>query len=106
MEKDIIDTNRDKERELSPRDEAGNAHGKWLSYFKNGFLFYERNFVHGVENGLRREWWINGRIRYERPIFNGRVKGNFKIWHANGELRASFTQFDRLIEGEEVSFEY
>ena len=49
--------------------------GGWKQYFKNGKTEYELHFLHGIREGMKKQWYESGNIRYEVLYDNDSKKG-------------------------------
>ena len=45
---------------VTPENEAGQAHGEWIWYFPSGSLSNTSNYINGVETGLEVDYISSG----------------------------------------------
>ena len=51
-----------KTKDITPRNEKGERHGYWESYFDNGQLWYKGNYVNGNKHGYWERYYRNGEL--------------------------------------------
>jgi len=56
------------------------------SYFSNGKIEYEAEFINGKLDGLSRVWTENGMLISESEYSNGQPHGIWRKYHPNGSL--------------------
>ncbi len=49
-------------KNITPRNDKGEAHGYWEEYFSNGQLSYKGNYVNGNRHGYWERYWDNGQL--------------------------------------------
>jgi antitoxin component YwqK of YwqJK toxin-antitoxin module len=59
-------------------------HGLFRSYYRNGTLASEGNYVDGAEDGLWTEYHENGRMAARGHYKNGEEVGQWEFWDDNG----------------------
>lgn len=47
----------------------------------------EFNYLHGVPEGIYREWYENGKMKKECKYSNGRKEGVYREWYEDGEIK-------------------
>ncbi len=55
-------------------------------YAENGQVSAHMHWTNGVENGVRRQYYLNGNKRLEAKIVNGKRDGIYLKYHNNGKL--------------------
>jgi antitoxin component YwqK of YwqJK toxin-antitoxin module len=79
--------------------------GKWSSYFANGKLYEQGNFVNGVKDGIERVFYdSNGKVQSEVPYVAGKMHGKRVTRYEDGRLWAEVTYRDDLRNGLARSF--
>jgi antitoxin component YwqK of YwqJK toxin-antitoxin module len=63
----------------------GKPHGIERVWHKNGTLVRESNFINGIRNGKRVEWFNDGQIKREETYVNGKLEGIALRWYENGQ---------------------
>jgi len=61
---------------------AGNFHGAYRVWHRNGQLAEELRYRHGLMHGVSREWDETGRLLGSFTMGNG--SGLQRYWHDNG----------------------
>lgn len=76
-------------KEVNQYDEHNNLHGICREYYdyEKKILSSEKNYEHGVINGLVKIYWLTGKPMAEYFIINGKTDGVFKKFHENGALK-------------------
>jgi antitoxin component YwqK of YwqJK toxin-antitoxin module len=73
--------------------------GKACSYFPDGKIFTETNYVNGVKEGDYKIYFKNGRLETEGNIHHGKDQGIYRQYYDNGQLRYDYTYDNGLKTG-------
>lgn len=65
-----------------------NIDGKKLTYYPNGQIEYEWNYVNGGKHGIQKGWHENGTLSFEFNYVNDHMDGQQKSWYENGKLQS------------------
>ena len=73
---------------LEPRNENGQQHGLWVSYWETGGLDYKGVYVNGLKHGMWESYWVDGKIHFKGILHNDIKVGlwvinNMKLFYAN-----------------------
>ena len=64
---------KNKNKDLKPKNEKGEKHGCWEKYHSNGQLWYKGNYNNGKQDGYWEIYHSNGKLeqkgRYDKNIF-------------------------------------
>jgi len=71
------------------------------SYFPNGNLEYEAEFINEKLDGTSRVWSEDGTLISESEYSNGQPHGEWKTFHPNGRLKYETTYFHSQKHGYE-----
>ena len=71
------------------------------SYYPNGNLEYEAEFVNGKLDGTSRVWSENGTLLSVSEYSNGRPHGKWKLFHPNKKLKSETSYFHSQKHGYE-----
>ena len=71
------------------------------SYFPNGNLEYEAEFINEKLDGTSRVWSEDGTLKSESEYSNGQPHGEWKIFHPNQKLKYETTYFHSQKHGYE-----
>ena len=71
------------------------------SYYQNGNLEYEAEYINGKLDGLSRYWSENGVLISESEYSNGQPHGSWKNYHSNEKLMNETTYFHGQKHGYE-----
>ena len=63
-----------------------------MSWFRNGYVAEEMQFLNGILHGAQKIWHTNGKIKTEQFWDYGKQDGILKEWYSNGQIamEASF----------------
>lgn len=61
-------------------------HGSYKSYYTNGQLYSELNYVNNQKHGLFKFYYSNGKLWEESTFVNGQRHGQFKSYSPSGQL--------------------
>lgn len=64
----------------------GKRHGLYRSWYDNGQLRHECNYVNSERHRTERCWHENGKLELEHTYLNGKKEGLHRYWHSNGKL--------------------
>lgn len=73
-------------RYLSSEKNRWIRHGLFCSYYPNGRIASEGNYLDGKENGVWKDFHENSQIAAEGTYTNGEKIGVWKYWDSNGKL--------------------
>ena len=62
---------------MNQRNENGQRHGPWESYWSNGLLDYKAIYVNGFRNGYCESYFFDGQLHYKGIFINARRIGFF-----------------------------
>ena len=74
------------------------------SYFPNGNLEYEAEFINEKLDGTSRVWSENGTLLSASEYSNGQPHGVWKIFHPNQKLKYETTYFHSQKHGYEIYY--
>ncbi len=60
--------------------------GKFKSYYKNGALKQETEYINDTINGYEIKYYEDGKIKSKKYFSNGVIDDKYKYWHENGNL--------------------
>ncbi len=64
----------------------GKKEGIYKSYYNDGQLRAEVNYIDGLQQGIFKLYYINGQLWNEVNYINGLRQGILKSYHSNGQL--------------------
>ena len=50
-------------KDITPRNEKGELHGCWESYYSNGQLHFKGNYINGKLHGYSESYYSNGKLK-------------------------------------------
>lgn len=65
-----------------------NINGKKNTYYPNGQIEYEWNYVNGGKHGIQRGWHENGELSFEQNYTSDHMDGKQISWYDNGNLQS------------------
>ena len=65
---------------------VGKIEGIYKSYWENGQLEVEVNYINGLMNGIYKSYWNNGQLWEEVNYIDGKKEGIYKSYYQNGKL--------------------
>ena len=68
-------------------DDQGQIHGTYQSWYENGQLYEQIEYVNGKLHGIRYVWDEDGQLCTQSEYVNGKRHGTYRDWHDNGQLR-------------------
>ena len=72
--------------DIKPRNEKGQAHGRWETYHSNGQLANKGIYINGQQNGYWEVYRADGRLHYIINHILGKKVGYCKfVWFDNVE---------------------
>lgn len=71
--------------------------GDWKSYFENGNVQSEVNFVNGKENGKYAVYYENGKLFIEGHFDMGNCIGEWSFYGENGDLNQTLIADDKTV---------
>jgi len=60
--------------------------GLWKSYYRDGILWSEGDFVNGIREGKTATYFANGQKYYEGQYSKAKKSGIWKFWNEQGDL--------------------
>lgn len=89
--------------------------GKWISYYENGKVFREYNFVEGKKSGTTIKegvlsgsyimFYENGNLMSKAEYLNGKIVGDSYVYYENGNLKGeSKRNFDGNGNSESIDY--
>ena len=85
-------------RERSTPQISSKKHTEY-SYFANGQLEYEAEYLNGKLDGMSRNWSINGELLSQAEYSNGNPHGIWKTYHFNGSMMSEVNYFHGKMHG-------
>ena len=77
---------------ISPKSVTANQHTE-RSYYENGKLEYEAEYINGKLDGMSRYWSIGGKLISESEYSYGNPHGMWKNYHTNGNMMHTVNYF-------------
>lgn len=74
-------------------------HGIFNSYYKDGSIHEEANYVDGQLAGTRKLYKENGDLEIEEFYENGVLSGEYKVFHPNGEVNLLSNYVNGTLQG-------
>jgi antitoxin component YwqK of YwqJK toxin-antitoxin module len=74
--------------ELPDTAKYKNINGKKKTYYPNGQIETEWNFVNGAKHGIQRGWYENGKLAFEHNYISDYCDGISRVWYDNGNLQS------------------
>lgn len=71
--------------------------GHWKSYYRDGVVWSEGDYIDGVRNGKTVTYYANGNKYYEGQFAKAKKVGVWKFWNEDGELNKE-VDFDKSPE--------
>jgi antitoxin component YwqK of YwqJK toxin-antitoxin module len=68
-------------------DEAGERHGRWVTFYADGAKRSEGTFDHGVKHGKWVLYWPNGKKQSVATFDHGKYTGKYVCYHVNGNKK-------------------
>ena len=68
-------------------------HGTYQSWYDNGQLGVQSEYLNGKLHGIYQEWYSNGQLMLQSEYLNGKRHGIRYTWNKNGSLKY-IQQFD------------
>jgi hypothetical protein len=65
-----------------------NINGKKNTYYPNGQIEYEWNYVNGGKHGIQKGWHENGQLSFEQNYTSDHMDGKQISWYDNGNLQS------------------
>jgi|AntAceMinimDraft_18_1070375.scaffolds.fasta_scaffold154723_4 antitoxin component YwqK of YwqJK toxin-antitoxin module len=81
MKKKIV-TTKDKE----PKNELGQLHGLWETYWGNGKPALKGNFINGKRDGYYECYYDNGNLSYKGHYVDDKEHGYWEHHHYDGKV--------------------
>jgi antitoxin component YwqK of YwqJK toxin-antitoxin module len=72
-----------KNKNITPYNENGKAHGYWEYYWSNGNLSHKGNYVDGIRHGLWEVYYDNGNLWSKGNYVDGKKHGYWEEWYNN-----------------------
>jgi antitoxin component YwqK of YwqJK toxin-antitoxin module len=63
----------------------GKREGSWFSYYSNGKIWSQTDYIDGLRNGQSITWFPNGKKRYEGIYTNDKQSGTWKYYDETGK---------------------
>jgi antitoxin component YwqK of YwqJK toxin-antitoxin module len=77
----------------------GKMNGIYKSYWKNGQLCTEVNYIDDIMNGIKKSYFPNGQLEEELNYIDGKKNGIYKSYWENGQLEEEVNYIDGLKQG-------
>ena len=55
-----------KSKDITPRNEKGEKHGYWETYYFNGNLWYKGHYKNGIREGYWKWYYSNGDLKTQQ----------------------------------------
>jgi len=68
------------------RNEAGEKHGPWSSYYPRGSLYAAGEYTNGFKTGLEKHFYESGQLHIEKSYQKGILEGPYRSYHENGQI--------------------
>ena len=78
---------------------TGKKEGIYKSYWYNGQLCIEVNYIDGLRNGIYKLYHFNGQLWEEVNYISGKENGIYKSYHENGQLGNEVNYIGGKING-------
>ena len=77
----------------------GQKDGKEITYWSNGRVMQEKNWINGIEDGLWLQFFENGKERLKVQMKNGKRNGAYYLYYASGRYYARGLYKNNLKHG-------
>ncbi|WP_265420795.1 toxin-antitoxin system YwqK family antitoxin [Aeromonas salmonicida] len=77
----------------------GKTEGKSVSFYSNGNLEYEINYINGKAEGAEKWYYENGKTKETRTYKNGIYEGIRKNYYESGKIKSELTYKNNKREG-------
>ena len=67
-------------------DKEGKRHGLWVYNYKNGNLWSQAKYNHGLREGESSVYYENGKLRYQGKYINDKTSGKWTFYDEKGNL--------------------
>lgn len=81
-----------------------NETGKITSYFDNGKLAREMEYINGSVVGAYRSYYYSGQLKFEAVYNSGKYHGKIREFYPNGELKSEDTYFYGELHGPSAKY--
>ena len=78
---------------------GGKPHGRTTTYYENGKVKEETDYVHGQKEGISKAYYDTGTIESEVEYHNGRAHGMTRQYYTNKKLKSMLPYKDGKMEG-------
>jgi len=79
--------------------------GTHQTYYENGQLQFEGDFLKGRGAGPHRRWYENGTLLSDMTLANGRSEGTSSSYHPNGQLKMQVSYRNGLPHGDLTEYD-
>lgn len=69
-----------------PLNSYAERNGNWKSYYRDGVLWSEGDFINGVRDGKTVTYFANGKKYYEGQYSKGKKSGIWKFYNEQGDF--------------------
>jgi antitoxin component YwqK of YwqJK toxin-antitoxin module len=73
--------------------------GLYQSWYKNGKLYEQCNYINGKKEGSYQNWYSSGQLEKECNYINNIREGLFQIWYENGQMSTKYNYINNKTEG-------
>lgn len=75
-----------------------------MSWFRNGYVAEEMQFLNGILHGPQKIWYTNGKIKTEQFWDYGKQDGILKEWYSNGQIAMEASFEGGLYSGKKTTW--
>ena len=72
---------------MNQRNDKGQKHGPWETYYSNGDLDIRNQYLNGLAHGPSESYWSNGRLYYKAEW---RMNNKIGFWEIFGDCGKSW----------------
>jgi TonB family protein len=82
----------------------GKQAGKMQTWHENGNLKSEMSYKDGKNEGKSLSWYENGQLESESNYVNGKNEGESHSWYKNGKLKSEFSYTNGCYNGDVITY--
>ena len=79
--------------------------GKWVSYYEDGQIEWERNYKDGKYDGKWVKYYSDGQIKYEKNYKDGIEDGKWVGYYSDGQIEREENYKDGKLDGKYVKYD-
>ncbi|HKJ82160.1 MAG TPA: TonB family protein [Ignavibacteriaceae bacterium] len=78
--------------------------GVSMSWYKNGQLKSQLNYVNGKQEGKSLSWYNNGQLKNEIIYINGKAGGKSLSWYEDGHQKSDYNYSNNSFDGDQIIY--